>query len=308
MSNLIDFYGFSLNTTNISAVDDIISKMKTAVYEKAQKLYKELLEREITILVDEIVLGMHDDIKIKSVYEAAIELLNKKIAVTIAKGYDTEYNFSMAFNIFTYKKNVYIQVATYNKPLFQAVLDTPGVVVSDLSVDDMTESKTREYRLDLWNNIIDKYKDHSCMIVKVFPLNSAFAKPNIKDMKFAAPIERAEQIARYKISNHYLKLYAGGGDIPPYKLMEYMDQAFLKLTTSEAKVLIDNAKTDLLRILPVIEEKLVMTDFTETAPASKQIDNILSEPNEELPDEEMETETNDVEEEKEELLEEPNAE
>ena len=75
--------------------------------------------------------------------------------------------------------------------------------------------------------------------------------------------------------NQYLSLYAGGGTIQPEKLMEYYEQAFMKLDSPEGGELREQYKSDLLRFLPVIEEKIVMTKMTDEAPINKQLQNIL---------------------------------
>lgn len=271
----MNFYGFKIDTKNFDRIDQAIADMKVAIREKAQKQYTQLLSEEIETYTDEVIMGMHDNEKIESIYESAMALLNKKIAVAIAKGFDTQYNFSVAINIFSYNKEVYIQAATYNRGLFEAMKTIKSVRIEDLTVDEATEQQIREKRYSLWENIVKQYQDHSCMIVKMFPLNNPFDKPEFDKMKFNTPIHRAEIHARHRLINQYLSMYAGGGDIPPQKLMDYLDQAYLKAAGPEAKEPIENYKSNLLQFLPVINKEIVMTKLNSESPVKTQIDDIL---------------------------------
>lgn len=274
----MNFYGFKLNTRNLDGAEKVIDQIKCLIHDHAQKTYRELLAHEIQILTDECVLGLHDNDKINCIYDAATELLQKKIAVAITKGLDTEYNFSVAANVFTYNKDIYIQLATYNYFFYQTVLDIKDI--ADLSIHNAVEQQEKAKRVKLWEEIVDKYKDHSCFIVKIFPLDEPFIKPDFKDLKFDTPIQRADVLARHRVMNQYLSFYAGGGNIQPEKLMEYYEQAFMKLDTPEGGELREQYKNDLLRFLPVIEEKIVMTKMTDEAPINKQLKDLLEyEPN-----------------------------
>ncbi|ADU24116.1 hypothetical protein [Ruminococcus albus] len=269
----MNFYGFKLNTRDFDSAEKIVEQVKRLVYDKAQKIYRELLSHEIQVLTDECVVGLHDNDKINCIYDAATELLQKKIAVAIAKGLDTEYNFNVVLNMFSYNKEIYIQIATYNFIYYKVLLDIKDM--RDLSIHSVVEQEERDKRVKLWENIIDKYKDHSCFTVKVFPTNDSFIKPDFKDLIFDSPMQRAEVLARHRVMNQYLSLYAGGGTIQPEKLMEYYEQAFMKLDSPEGGELREQYKSDLLRFLPVIEEKIVMTKMTDEAPINKQLQNIL---------------------------------
>lgn len=278
----MNFYGMKLNTKNFDRIDAAISEIKVLVHNRAQIEFKYLLQREIQTIVDEIVLGLHENEKITSVYDAAIGLLNTKIAVAIAKGFNTEYNLSVALNVFSYNKEVYIQAATYSNCLFEAMLNIKGVRTENLSVIEGLDPDVRMARVELWENIIRQYKDHSCMIVKIFPLNNPFGRPDYESLKFDTPAARLSVLARHKATNHYLSMYAGGGDIPPAKLMEYMDQALSKLASPEAKELIEGYERDLLQILPVITKDIVMTNLEENAPAKSQVDKLIYKDSEEI--------------------------
>ena len=269
----MNFYGFKLNTGNFAAAEKKVEQIKHLIHDKAQKIYRELLSHEIQVLTDECVVGLHDNDKINCIYDSATELLQKKIAVAIAKGFDTEYNFSVALNMFSYNKELYIQIATYNFCFYKVLLDIKDM--KDLSIHSVVEEKEKAQRVKLWENIIDKYKDHSCFNVKVFPLNDPFIKPDFKDLNFDTPIQRAEVLARHRVMNQYLSLYAGGGTIQPEKLMEYYEQAFMKLDSPEGGELRERYKNELLHFLPVIEEKIVMTKMTDEAPINKQLKNLL---------------------------------
>lgn len=274
----MQIYGVKVDSTNITQIEAVLKEMKLLVHLRAQKLYADLLSKEIEILVDEIVRGMHENDNISSVFDAAVSLLNTKIAIAIAKGIDTEYNFSVAANILTYQKQTYIQIATCNHDLYEHMIDVKAVSVTDVSIDDGVDQETREKRYDMWEKIIAEYKDHSCMIVKMFPLsNNAFERPEFEQLHFNTPIQRAEVLARHQITNQLLHMYAGNGDVPPHKLMEYMDQAQLKLFDPQVVELTDQYKSDLLKFLPVITKDIVMTQMDKEGPGLKQkLDNILS--------------------------------
>lgn len=285
----MDFYGIKLETTNFERIERFIKKIKVEVKDKAQQLYNQLLSHEIQIMIDETVLGLHDNDRIESIFDEAVKLLNKKIAVTIAKGFDTEYNLGMALNVFNYNGEVYIEAATHNRDLFDSIFNLKNEKFSDMSFNSEKQDPENRHKSEIWKNIIEEYKDHSCLTVKICPLSS-FDKPDYSDLNFDSTGKRAELLARQRLCNRYLNMYAGGGDIPPSKLMEYMEQSLSKILTPEAKGLIDQYTSELNRILPEITSEIVMTKFTDKATAKQQITEILENTNKDEEDESDKTE------------------
>lgn len=267
----MNFYGYKLESKNVERIDRLIGEIKGLVRARAQALYVSLLSTEIEILTDEIVRGLHDKEKLVSVFDESVQLLNKKISVAIARGFDTEYNFAVSINLFTYNKEAYIQVASYNRDLIRVISDAKTMKLEDLTVDETLDDKTREAREKLWTGIVAEYNDHSCFNVNIFPLHDSFDKPDFETLKFKKPDQRAAVLARHRYTNRCLSMYAGGGDVPPGKLMEYLDQAFIKETGADAAEIIEAFKLELMAFLPVITKDIVMTKFNEEAPLKAQI-------------------------------------
>ena len=97
----MNFYGFRYDETEFAKVEEVVAQAKKEIKTEAQRLYNNLLAREIENLTDDIILGAHENDRIVCIYDAAIEILNRKIAIAIANGFDTEFNFGAALNIFS---------------------------------------------------------------------------------------------------------------------------------------------------------------------------------------------------------------
>ena len=279
----MDFYGFRYDETEFSKVEEVIAQAKKGIKTEAQRLYNNLLAREIENLTDDIILGAHENDRIVCIYDASIEILNRKIAVAIANGYDTEFNFGAALNIFSYNNRTYVQLATHMFQFYEILKSIPNLI--DLSILSTNDEKSNAERTEIWQSIIKKYGENACIKITAFPTaNVPFEKPDFNELHFETPISRATTRARYRLTNHYLTQYAGGGEIPPHKLMEYLDSALLKVSEHNSKDILEQFKIELLNYLPVIHEKYVMAKMTDQISPKQQVEDILRLKNEEIDD------------------------
>ncbi|MCR5480475.1 MAG: hypothetical protein K6F27_11560 [Ruminococcus sp.] len=279
----MDFYGFRYDETEFSKVEEVIAQAKKEIKTEAQRLYNNLLAREIENLTDDIILGAHENDRIVCIYDAAIEILNRKIAVAIANGFDTEFNFGAALNIFSYNNRTYIQLATHMFQFYEILKSIPNLI--DLSILSTNDEKSNAERTEIWQSIIKKYGENACIKITAFPTaNVPFEKPDFNELHFETPISRATTRARYRLTNHFLTQYAGGGEIPPHKLMEYLDSALLKVSEHNSKDILEQFKIELLNYLPVIHEKYVMAKMTDQISPKQQVEDILRLKNEEIND------------------------
>lgn len=279
----MDFYGFRYDETEFSKVEEVVAQAKKGIKTEAQRLYNNLLAREIENLTDDIILGAHENDRIVCIYDASIEILNRKIAVAIANGYDTEFNFGAALNIFSYNNRTYVQLATHMFQFYEILKSIPNLI--DLSILSTNDEKSNAERTEIWQSIIKKYGENACIKITAFPTaNVPFEKPDFNELHFETPISRATTRARYRLTNHYLTQYAGGGEIPPHKLMEYLDSALLKVSEHNSKDILEQFKIELLNYLPVIHEKYVMAKMTDQISPKQQVEDILRLKNEEIDD------------------------
>lgn len=248
--------GYKLANKSLNTLNDAITEMKEAIGKCAQKQYNCLLSQEIEILVDDNVLGVA---KVEgNIFDAAVEKLNKRIAISMAKSLDTEYNLSAGANIFWRDGTVYIELCTKNLSYVDALDECQKIKpfhveqVSDefgMHPDDAAKYK-------VWKSIMDDYHEDTVMNVRLYPCKK-LEKPNFKDLSFCSKEERAEKIARYRISNILLSNYACGEQIEPSKLMEYMDNVLMRLTEAPTIAQMDIEKNNLLSLLPEITEKII---------------------------------------------------
>lgn len=71
-------------------------------------------------------------------------------------------------------------------------------------------------------------------------------------IKYPSISERAEIIARYNVQNHYLNEVAANSEIPPIRLMPFIDDMFELV--GQHKEDIAREKAELLNILLALEE------------------------------------------------------
>lgn len=235
--------GYYIETTNLKDVEMILNEIHEGIVKAANEEYHRLLSLEIEYFVDAITVGQEQRPKELAIAEVSRNILNEKIHIASAKQLDTIFNFSISANILLLEKRTYIKINSsqdyYTKYLKK---------IHSLMPAPLDES---------WNAVMEKYEDRSLMLIQL--LSPRDIKTDKRHLKFSSKIDRAERLARHNLMNHLLAQYAAGRkDIPPAKLMEYVDLAMEELIHNKFyQDELENMKKRALTFLPDIEEELI---------------------------------------------------
>jgi hypothetical protein len=258
---LKEIQGYKITGVNIKRIFNILDKAREAVREMETEVYNKLLAIEITELVDDVSTRSIQRPEIP-IIDAAIGILNEKIRFA-GMGADTEYNLEVSANVLTDGKDTYIILRAKNKELIEA-FEGSSPEILDYSVEApknyiLGDEPKPTAITKKWNELRDRYGDN-LMLTAASVILSGPVQVDMARLYFASPAERATTRARRAVANRLLSLYAGGKEIPPYKLMEYMENAFAALLSEESEYAIKEAESRLITILPNITLDMIKLD------------------------------------------------
>ncbi len=209
--------GYYIETTNLKDIEMILDEMRGAAKKAGEKQFHKQFSAEIENLVDAITIGTMKRPENMTIYEAAHQLLMEKIRNAGARQADTYYNYNISANILVLEKRTYFKVNSANDFFLKAFNRIHSLQPFPFGED--------------WKDLMDKYDGRPLMWMQLLSGNELEAKREY--LKFTSKMDRAERLARHNLTNHLLGQYACGQDIPPYKLMEFMDLAMNELITNK---------------------------------------------------------------------------
>ena len=259
--------GYKCAETNIIEVEELVQKLREMVCIQGAKIYTGLLANEIEMLVDEIALNVTQRPQ-TSIFNAAKQALDQKISNATGRNLLLPYNFGIQLAVYTYKGSVYIGMNTNNERLVEAMKRAPAGL-ADFSVrDDAPDTSEMKSRETVWNEIMGIYSG-----VERKPLVYQFlacegANPSWKKIseKFHSRTERAETRIRYQQTNHLLNMIGMNQQIPPHKLMPYIDEAFSYLDDKAIRADAERMMPQAMQTIVNITEEMVMLDPSAPAP------------------------------------------
>lgn len=247
--------GYKVNKLSLKKAESVLDEAKKKIEVIATKRYYDLLSAEIENLVDNIVLGSVSKAPDKSIFEMATDILNNRIAVATSRRDNIEFNLSATAYILTHENDTYIELSSVTE-IYDSVF--PNIDrVEDCSViegESILPSDDPNYAI--WKEIINKYNKETFLTMRLYPIR-AVPKPSFNQLTFNSVEVRADRKARHHVANILLGAYGGGEQIPPHKLMEYMDSALLRTTDAAMTPIIKQEMNKLTQILPVITEELI---------------------------------------------------
>lgn len=259
--------GFQLETQNAAAIELAISSILDAVTKQGTTHYHKLLSEEVQTLIDDISLNILQRPTDLSLLEVAKKELDAKIAYATGRLLPTRYNLYASVQIMLMDSQTYIKFQS-STPLYKSALSKVKGLTSYSY--DSRGSTGQEERGETWNKLMEKYAGQNApaCTVQLFPRGPIDVDPAM--LKFDSPLQRARIIARHNLTNQLLGMYGSGKEIPPYKLMQYMDLALEDLTQQNIKREMQNMVAHLQTILINITTALVtetpnmQTNPTET--------------------------------------------
>lgn len=221
--------GFLLkNTTNLSDIELTLRKVESKLQKHTNKEYAAMLGEEIELICDNITMNVLKRNDNKPIVYVAKEQLDKRIQNAKQIGASTRCNLSVYVHVMCFENDTYFKVIAENKELLKAfhIAELKDISLSESECKDTNNTKT-----ELWTTLHEMYKN-----TQPVSLNLSKTPEFIPEKILFTPVkQRAALLARHAVTNKILNQLSGGEQIPPYRLMTYMDKA-LEMITSEDEI------------------------------------------------------------------------
>lgn len=258
--------GYIAENTDILTLEEGLQKLQEIIMIQGKKLYTELLANEIETLCDDIGFNVVPRPNIP-VYDAARQALDQKISNATGRGFALPYNFGIQLTIYTHNNAVYVRMNTSNEKLVSMIKKSP-TEFKDFSLhDDRHDNAEQKKREAVWNEIMEIYsKERKPIFRNIFACENV--KPEWKKIaeKFHPRDERAETRIRHQLVNHMLNMLGMGQQIPPHKLLPYLEESFMYLDNKAIQADARRMMPQALQSVVNITEELVMQDPNAPAP------------------------------------------
>lgn len=260
--------GYKCSSTNFAEVEEAIQKLKNFICIQGVKLYTTLLANEIETLVDEIALNVVPRPQI-SIYMAAKQALDQKVSNATGRGLLIPYNFGIQLAVYSYKDAVYIKMNTNNERLIDTLKKPPTGLANFSLHDDRLDNAEEKSHEAIWNEIMNIYHGDKIPLIYQF-VACAGANPAWKKLseKFRSRNERAAVRIRYQQTNQLLNMIGMNQQIPPHKLMPYLDEAFAYLGDKAIQADAERMMPQALQTIVNITEEMVMRDPSAQVPTN----------------------------------------
>lgn len=250
MSYLI-IRGYKVKTTDLVDIENILRKIKSKVLARAEREYKKLLVLEVESLYDDIALNKVQRPNNISVFDMAVNSLNSRIKNASIKQLAIEYNFNLSVHIFIIEDATYIKVNSNNFIYandFNSVKEISSYYLTDVEALDKNNVKTIQ-----WNEIMQMYENNAPLGVTLLNGNDVCnTKTEVSKLKFSSVSERIERQARHEMITRLINMYADYKQIPATKLMEYTEEALIRLDNEDIKEEYSGIRSELKKlILPI---------------------------------------------------------
>lgn len=250
---MIVIRGYVLKSNDIIKIETILRDLRNKCKKKMKKEYTNLLREEIENLFDDISLNKMPRPD-GNIFEIAKQILDDKIKNASLKQLPVEYNFNISVNILIDSDNItYFKVNSNN-----FIYDDAFKSIGDLNEYslDMNESVSADNsKTIVWNRLMNFYSSNDNAPLSV-NLIAGFEDVDVdmEKLSFTEPKKRAKTLARQEMTTRLINMYANGGQIPPHKLMTYIDMALSRLSYNQTIIdEMDNIYKELVKILQPIE-------------------------------------------------------
>lgn len=246
----------------------ILKDIKDCVDRKMRLRYKELLEDEITYMVDEIVLKqIRIDVN-KNIFELATESLLNRILTHQAMGYATQFNLAVRIEYIEFKGHTYISVFSQNGYMLDMFEDLEDL--ENISVGD-AEGEMAKERSIIWREI-----GQYLLTEKIQPLSQTYKleeAPDIKpsELSFKDVETRAIKIAENNVKSSLFRLLYANQSIQDSDLLVHIfNQIDVARDTDLYRLQIKDDIEKLRVILPIINTTIICSREKDNQEENKE--------------------------------------
>lgn len=218
--------GYKTSITNIKTLEELFRQLREKLMERAREECRHLLEQEIENLYDDISLDKTQ--RPDSIFTVAQNILKERIVQASLKQLPIEYNMNISANVLINEDFTFIKINSSNfifKEVFDNFSELEEYSISDNDILYNSDTKSKR-----WQDIIKEYEDFSPMCISLLTGREDFHNGiKVEELSFSDVKSRLDILTRREMTSRLLNMYANYGQIPPLKLMEYMDNALLRL-------------------------------------------------------------------------------
>lgn len=220
--------GYRIKTTDLGDVEKEIQKVRVRINNIAQKKYQGLVGKEAAFLSDMICTNNIYNDTGGTIFDEAVNRVDKRISTAAAAALSSEYNFHIHAHLLVYDGYTYLKVICKNER-FLSAFNVGNIEPFHLSKQEDTDIENAKRKT--WLKLHSLYMDFDPPVIDLSPV---FNRETLK-LDYPSVDERCRQVARDAVCNEYLAKISGGGQIPPYLLMPYMHMAEGMLETEDGE-------------------------------------------------------------------------
>lgn len=238
--------GYRIDGTDIRSAEEKLKKVKERLKKMAEKIYYEKLGKEIAFLCDNIALNILQKNSGEDIFSSAVgnlDILMKNAELTSAA---VDYNFQVYSHIMIYDGYTYLKVICPNKKLLSAFKSLYNYSLSESECQDQHNQKNI-----VWQKLHAIYGNTEPLSINLSPHISIKSREDARDkIKYPTLDERCLEHARYNLQSRILNQISGGEQIPPFRMMSYLDIAMKLILEPDAQREIREKAAVLSQTLP----------------------------------------------------------
>ncbi len=217
-------YGYRIKSTDINEIMSSLDKVREKLAKLTKREFNRLLSEEITFLVDKVSLNEIRRANDISIYDGALQNVNERVNRDETLNSNSPYNFRVYAYVLSEGEYSYLKINCPNNNLITAFDELEDYSLNEIECENQHNAKTI-----MWQKLHKKYKNIEPMVLSL----TQDASPDKSKLKFASVKLRAEAEATHSILNRLLSEISGGREIPPIRLMDYLDEALQTFEHSE---------------------------------------------------------------------------
>lgn len=214
--------GYRIKTTDFNEVQEVIKDIRRRLSKIINKEFRTLVAREIAFLVDQIAIGVINRDNTIRICDAAVNNIRERIAKAEIRDMESEYNLKCFSHILTDDEYTYFKLVCQNRKLLAAFKNIEDYSLNEIECEDKKNAKTIK-----WTELHKVYSENEPAVINLSQglIEDIDFTNKENKLKYPAKMERAETEARHTILNRLLGQLSNGEQIPPFRLMGYMDEA-----------------------------------------------------------------------------------
>lgn len=247
--------GYKTTIKDFSKMEQLLKEVREKIMIRARTEYICLLSKEVATIFDDVALNKTN--RPDSIFEAAKQVLNARVQNASIKQLPIEYNFNVSVHIF-YAENGFILKVNCNNFIYEDVFkEFPEFEDYTVTAAEINENNKSDTKVFEWQKIMEEYSKHSPFGVTLLNGIDEFNDVDVNEITFIDTETRIDELARREVMTRFINRYADFKQIPPNKLMEYVDEAMVRMEQPESYAEYETIVKELSKIITPITVELI---------------------------------------------------